>query len=123
MSSRTRRGRHAVTHWRVEKRFRGFTLLRFRLKTGRTHQIRVHMAEKGHPIVGDLVYGGKQARLTHLPASDRDRKTLQGLGRFFLHAEKLGFEHPRSGAPLHFVCPLPEQLAVVLDSLTPREPK
>ena len=123
MSSQTRRGRRAVTHWRVERRFHGFTLLRFRLKTGRTHQIRVHMAEKGHPIVGDLVYGGKRARLTHLPASDRDRKTLQGLGRFFLHAEKLGFEHPRSGTPLLFACPLPDDLAVILHSLTPWEPK
>jgi 23S rRNA pseudouridine1911/1915/1917 synthase len=123
MSSRTRRGRRAVTHWRVERRFHDFTLLRFTLETGRTHQIRVHMAEQGHPIVGDLVYGGKRARLSHLPPSDPDRKSLQALGRFFLHAETLGFEHPRSGAPMLFVCPPPDQLTRTLDALTPwKEP-
>jgi 23S rRNA pseudouridine1911/1915/1917 synthase len=123
MSSRTRRGRQAITRWRVERRFQGFTLLRFSLETGRTHQIRVHMAEKGHPIVGDLVYGGKRARMAHLPASDQGHKKLQGLGRFFLHAEKLGFEHPRSRTPLLFTSPLPEELAVILHSLTPWEQK
>ena len=120
MSSRTRRGRHAVTHWRVERRLENFTLLRFTLQTGRTHQIRVHMAERGHPIAGDLVYGGKRTRLNHLPAVHPDRKTLEGLDRFFLHAEKLGFEHPRSGASLQFSCPLPQELEAILRSLTPR---
>jgi 23S rRNA pseudouridine1911/1915/1917 synthase len=120
MSTRTRQGRHAVTHWRVEQRFQHFTLLRFTLQTGRTHQIRVHMAEQGHPIVGDLTYGGKRTRLNHLPAAHPDRKALKGLDRFFLHAEKLGFEHPRSGASLHFSCPLPEELRAILFSLAPR---
>lgn len=120
MSSRTRRGRHAVTHWRVERRLENFTLLRFTLQTGRTHQIRVHMAERGHPIAGDLVYGGKRTRLNHLPAAHPDRKTLEGLDRFFLHAEQLGFEHPRSGASLRFSCPLPEELEAILRSLAPR---
>jgi 23S rRNA pseudouridine1911/1915/1917 synthase len=120
MSSQTRRGRHAVTHWRVERRLENFTLLRFTLQTGRTHQIRVHMAERGHPIAGDLVYGGKRTRLNHLPAAHPDRKTLEGLDRFFLHAEKLGFEHPRSGASLQFSCPLPEELEAILLSLAPR---
>ena len=121
MSSHTHRGRRAVTHWRVERRFHDFTLLRFRLETGRTHQIRVHMAEQGHPVVGDLVYGGKRTRLNHLPVSDPDRKSLQGLGRFFLHAETLGFQHPRSGDSMLFACPLPEELARRLESLTPRK--
>jgi 23S rRNA pseudouridine1911/1915/1917 synthase len=120
MSSQTRRGRHAVTHWRVERRLENFTLLRFTLQTGRTHQIRVHMAERGHPIAGDLVYGGKRTRLNHLPAAHPDRKALGGLDRFFLHAEKLGFEHPRSGASLEFSCPLPEELEAILCSLAPR---
>ncbi len=120
MSSRTRRGRHAVTHWRVEQRLQNFTLMRFTLQTGRTHQIRVHMAEQGHPIVGDLLYGGKRTRLNHLPATHPDRKPLEGLDRFFLHAERLGFEHPRSGASLRFSCPLPEELEAILRSLTPR---
>ncbi len=121
MSSRTRRGRHAVTHWQVERRLENFTLLRFTLQTGRTHQIRVHMAEQGYPIVGDLLYGGKRSRLHHLPATHPDRKALAGLDRFFLHAELLGFEHPRSGADLRFSCPLPDELQAIFHSLTPRE--
>ena len=121
MSSRTRRGRHAVTHWRVEQRLENFTLLRFTLQTGRTHQIRVHMSERGHPIAGDLVYGGKRTRLNHLPAAHPDRKALEGLDRFFLHAEKLGFEHPHSGTSLQFSCPLPEELEAILRSLAPRK--
>jgi 23S rRNA pseudouridine1911/1915/1917 synthase len=121
MSTRTRRGRRAVTHWKVERRFAHFTLLRFTLQTGRTHQIRVHMAEKGHPIAGDLVYGGKQTRLNHLPADLPDRRILEGLDRFFLHAERLGFEHPRSGASLRFSCSLPDELEAILGSLTPRK--
>jgi 23S rRNA pseudouridine1911/1915/1917 synthase len=121
MSSQTRRGRHAVTHWRAVRRLENFSLLRFTLQTGRTHQIRVHMAEQGHPIAGDLVYGGKRTRLGHLPAAHPDRKALEGLDRFFLHAEKLGFEHPRSGATLQFSCPLPEELEEILRSLAPRK--
>ncbi len=120
MSTRTRKGRHAVTHWKTERRFQNFTLLRFTLQTGRTHQIRVHMAEQGHPIAGDLVYGGKRTRLNHLPTTHPDRKALAGLDRFFLHAEQLGFEHPRSGARLRFSCPLPAELEAILESLTPR---
>ena len=123
MSTRTRRGRHAVTHWQVERRFHDFTFLRFILQTGRTHQIRVHMAEQGHPIAGDLVYGGKRARLSHLAASDPDRGVLEGLDRFFLHAEKLGFVHPGTGAPLLFSSPLPTELASRLEALTPWKPK
>ena len=119
MSSRTRRGRHAVTHWRVERRLENFTLLRFTLQTGRTHQIRVHMAEQGHPIVGDILYGGKRTRLNHLPAAHPDRRVLEGLNRFFLHAEQLGFEHPRGGARLRFSCPLPDELQAILHSLAP----
>jgi len=108
-----------VTLWRVERRLKNFTLLRFTLETGRTHQIRVHMADHGHPIVGDPVYGGKRSRLNHLPAHDPDRKVLEGLGRFFLHAERLGFAHPRSGDSLEFLCTLPDELEAILDSLTP----
>lgn len=119
MSSRTRRGRHAVTHWKVERRFRNFTLLRFTLQTGRTHQIRVHMSEQGHPIVGDLLYGGKRARLNALPSGDPDREALKGLNRFFLHAQRLGFVHPRSGAFLRFDSPLPEELGGILRFLAP----
>jgi 23S rRNA pseudouridine1911/1915/1917 synthase len=108
-----------VTHWEVERRFENFTFLRFTLQTGRTHQIRVHMAEQGHAIAGDHVYGGKRARLNHLPDTHPDRKALKGLDRFFLHAEKLGFEHPRTGTPLRLSCPLPKELDAILGSLAP----
>ncbi len=119
MSTRTRRGRRAVTQWRRERRFENFTQLRFTLQTGRTHQIRVHMAEHGYPIAGDRVYGGKRTRLNQLPSTHPDRKVLAGLKRFFLHAETLGFEHPGTGEPLRFSCPLPRELRAILESLTP----
>jgi 23S rRNA pseudouridine1911/1915/1917 synthase len=121
MSTRTRRGRRAVTHWRIERRFRNFTLLRFTLQTGRTHQIRVHMAEEGHPIVGDGTYGGKRTRLSHLPADHPDRLALKGMDRFFLHAERLGFEHPVRPVSLRFSCPIPTELEGILGALTPEE--
>jgi 23S rRNA pseudouridine1911/1915/1917 synthase len=120
MSIRTRRGRHAVTHWTVEQRFEQFTLLRFALQTGRTHQIRVHMSGQGHPIVGDLLYGNRRARLrTGAAAAHPALRALKRMDRFFLHARRLGFRHPRSGAFLEFVCPLPKELEEVLRSLKP----
>jgi 23S rRNA pseudouridine1911/1915/1917 synthase len=120
MSGRTRRGRHAVTHWRVEQRFDQFTLLRFSLETGRTHQIRVHMSELGHPIVGDLLYGNRRARLKPgAPAAQPVLQALKRMDRFFLHARRLGFEHPRNGAFLEFVCPLPDELEEILRPLRP----
>ena len=88
-------GRHAVTHWEVIARYPGFTHVRCRLETGRTHQIRVHMAHIGHPILGDTVYGNK--------------KPVAGLQGQCLHAVGLRFLHPRTGEPVELGCGLTEE--------------
>jgi 23S rRNA pseudouridine1911/1915/1917 synthase len=106
MSTRTRRGRAAVTHYRVEERLRGASLLRVRLETGRTHQVRVHLASIGLPVLGDPVYGGAHALGAGL-----------GLARQALHAAVLGFTHPTSGAALRFESPLPPDLSRALEAL------
>lgn len=85
-------GRHAVTHFKVLERYRNYTLIKCRLETGRTHQIRVHLASIGHPLAGDPLYG--------------PRKTLPGRGQY-LHARLLGFVHPTTGKEMVFTAPLP----------------
>jgi 23S rRNA pseudouridine1911/1915/1917 synthase len=105
-STRARLGRAARTRWSVERRLAGYTLLRVRLETGRTHQIRVHLAAAGLPIAGDPVYGG-----------GRRGARLPGLGRPALHAALLGFDHPRSGARLRFESALPGDLVAVIAEL------
>ena len=117
MSTRSYRGKEAVTYWKTEGRFQDFTLLRFTLKTGRTHQIRVHMAEQGHPIVGDIIYGGKKARKAYQSPAGQRELIFKDLHRLFLHAEKLGFQHPRTDRALLFSCPLPQELSRYLDEL------
>ena len=104
-STRARSGRPAVTHWRVETRFEGHTLLRVRLETGRTHQIRVHLASAGLPVAGDPVYGGG------------GRRGLPGLSRPALHAAVLGFAHPRDGREIRFEAPLAADLQRLLGEL------
>jgi 23S rRNA pseudouridine1911/1915/1917 synthase len=106
MSTRAKVARAAVTHWRVERRFADAALLRVRLETGRTHQVRVHLASIGLPVLGDRVYGGRRARALPLAPA-----------RQALHAAVLGFAHPRTGAPLRFESPLPADLVAVLESL------
>ena len=106
MSTRTRRGRAAVTHYSVEERLRGASLLRVRLETGRTHQVRVHLASIGLAVLGDPVYGGADARGAEL-----------GLTRQALHAAVLGFTHPSTGAPRRFESPLPPDLVRALAAL------
>lgn len=96
-------GRSAVTHWRVLERFPGFTYVECRLETGRTHQIRVHMAHIGHPILGDTVYGNKRA--------------IPGLQGQCLHAVGLRFRHPRTGGLVELTCPLPEEFEARLRKL------
>jgi 23S rRNA pseudouridine1911/1915/1917 synthase len=116
-------GRHAVTHYEVLKTFapRGaatISLLRLRLETGRTHQIRVHLAHIGHPVVGDPVYGsGFKAKAETLPVAAR--AAVMGLKRQALHAAQLCFEHPLTGKKLRFESPLPEDLAAVLAAFDP----
>ena len=96
-------GREAVTHWTVLERFSGYTHIQCRLETGRTHQIRVHMAHTGHPLLGDVVYGSK--------------KPWPGLAGQCLHARRLSFVHPRTGERLTLECPLPSWFQEVLTKL------
>ncbi|MEW5756821.1 MAG: 23S rRNA pseudouridine(1911/1915/1917) synthase RluD [Pseudomonadota bacterium] len=108
----TERGKPAVTHYRVAERFRGHTHIKVRLETGRTHQIRVHMAYRHYPLVGDPVYGGRMK----LPAgaSEELRQTLRNFRRQALHARELGLAHPGSGEIMHWESPLPEDMQTLL---------
>ena len=108
MSARPWKGREARTYWRVLERFRSFNLAEFRLQTGRTHQIRVHLSSIGHPILGDPLYGGRKrlASVESLPL----RQGLRRLKRQALHATSLGFVHPVTGDVLKFSSPLPEDI-------------
>lgn len=106
-------GRAAVTHYRIEERLESQTLLSVRLETGRTHQIRVHLAHIGLPLVGDPVYGGRRRRLAPGAADD----ALQGFHRQALHAARLQLAHPMSGRPQSFEAPLPADLAALLAAL------
>ena len=99
----TRNSKEAVTHWEVVARYRGYTHIRCKLETGRTHQIRVHMAHIGHPILGDTVYGHKKAEL--------------GQDSQCLHAGTLCFAHPRDGRPVMVFAPLPAYFTGVLAKL------
>jgi 23S rRNA pseudouridine1911/1915/1917 synthase len=101
-------GKDATTHFRLRERFRAHTALECRLETGRTHQIRVHMAHLKHPIVGDPLYGGS----FKLPkaASDEFIAALRGFKRQALHAEVLEFAHPATGEPLRCTAPLPADM-------------
>ncbi len=110
-----RGGKPAVTHYRVVRRFRLHTELRFFLETGRTHQIRVHMAHLHHPLVGDPVYGGR-LRLPRaaIPAL---AQALREFPRQALHAARLELEHPATGESLAFTAPLPRDMAALIDAL------
>ncbi len=119
MASRRRGGRRAVTHYRVEKIFSPASWVRVRLETGRTHQIRVHFSEAGHPLVGDPVYGKKG--LARRYAGKEPYLFLQQFPRQALHAEVLGFVHPASGAYLEFRAPLPADLDELLARLQAAE--
>ncbi len=115
MSGTARHGKHAVTHWRVVGRYPEACLIRLRLETGRTHQIRVHLSEAGHPLLGDPVYGGS-GRLKNLKDAGL-RSLVKGLGRQALHAKTLGFIHPVTGQYLEFDSELPPDMQSVLDYL------
>ena len=111
----TASGKPAVTHYRVNERFRAHTHVRCRLETGRTHQIRVHLAHVRYPLVGDPVYGG---RLKMPAGAGESLKTLlREFPRQALHAHKLRFDHPVSGAPVECKAPLPDDMFLLLDAL------
>jgi 23S rRNA pseudouridine1911/1915/1917 synthase len=113
-------GREAVTHWQVLGQFgmgkTAVTLLECRLETGRTHQIRVHMAHIGHPLLGDATYGTAFATKARL-LDGKARDALDRLGRQALHARSLAFEHPASGEVLEFDAPVPADMQALLDAL------
>jgi len=108
-------GRPAVSHYRVLERFAAHTLLAVRLETGRTHQIRVHMAHIRHPLVGDRTYGGRPRLPTGL--SPELTGALQAFPRQALHAIALGLRHPQTGETMHWEVPMAEDLQVLLDLL------
>ena len=103
MAVTERNGRAAVTHYQVLRRYRGYTYIRCQLETGRTHQIRVHMAYIGHPLYGDTVYGAKKAP--------------PDMAGQCLHAVALDLTHPRTGERMHFTCPLPPAFTALLEKL------
>lgn len=106
MAVTEKNSRSAVTHWRVLERFSGYTLVECKLETGRTHQIRVHMAYRGHPILGDMVYGHKKPEL--------------GQDSQCLHAKELRFVHPRTGQLVTVCCELPDYFIALLEKLRAR---
>jgi len=118
MSTRSRRGKEAVSHWRVVGRYGDVALLDVDIETGRTHQIRVHLSSVGHPVVGDRVYGGI-GRLKSIQDTAL-RARLAAFPRQALHAWRIGFLHPRENRELEFTAPLPEDMQTLLDYLTSR---
>ena len=108
-------GKTAVTHFQVARKFGHYSLVKLQLETGRTHQIRVHMAHINYPLLGDAVYAGR----TRIPAGVDEalRLVIQGFRRQALHAERLSFEHPRSHRMVSFTAPLPGDMQGLLDAL------
>jgi 23S rRNA pseudouridine1911/1915/1917 synthase len=112
MSTRARHKRSAITHYSVKESFGFVSLLDVRIETGRTHQIRVHLAHKGHPIVGDTLYGGNRSLSLSRPSIHAVK-----IQRPFLHSSKLSFRHPRSDEFLSFQAPLPQELQDFLEAI------
>ena len=102
-------GREAITHYEVIEEYTGYSYLKLNLETGRTHQIRVHMSYKGHPIIGDTVYGGGKTQFEKANASLLDGQSL--------HAKELSFPHPRTKEIMHFTCELPENFNQLIERL------
>ena len=109
MATGVTKGRSAHTEYRVMEQFRGFSLLEVKIKTGRTHQIRVHLSAIGHPVVGDDVYGERKHH--------EFVKKFGELNRYFLHAAELRFNHPTTGRPMEFLSPLPTELQKLVVSI------
>jgi 23S rRNA pseudouridine1911/1915/1917 synthase len=117
MSTVSRHTRKALTLWRVRERFEVCTLLEVDLKTGRTHQIRVHCKAMGHTIVGDPVYGGRSQRRVYNRGNQAAYQILTTAERQMLHAWRLEFDHPVSGHPLRFTAPVPNDMSTLIDTL------
>jgi 23S rRNA pseudouridine1911/1915/1917 synthase len=117
MSTASPRGREAVTLWRVKEKFQGAALLEIDLKTGRTHQIRVHCQSMGHPLLGETVYGSR--KIEHRLAKEDAflGSVLQGIQRQMLHAFELRLVHPMSAEDLQFQAPVPEDMKAVITAL------
>ena len=137
MTTRGTGGRTAVTHYEVRERIESpygkFALVDVRIETGRTHQIRVHMASIGHPVVGDTLYGAAGVLRSQTPPRKASRQTRQPpkarresqpgalrLSRNFLHAAAVELTHPRTGQPLSFTAPIPAELTAFLEKLRRR---
>ena len=114
-----RDGKEAVTHYRLERRFKRHTLIRVKLETGRTHQIRVHMTHINYPLIGDQVYGGR----FQMPAECNPAlaEALRSFKRQALHATKLGLEHPETGEYMEWEQPMPEDMQNLIKLLTENE--
>lgn len=119
MSTRTRKGKAAITRWKVMERLDGFTLLEVFPHTGRTHQIRVHLSSMGHPLLGDPLYGrkGKPGAL----GDPLFREWVRRMNRQALHSYRLGFIHPRTGERVYFISPIPEDMKSILSFLRKQE--
>lgn len=102
-------GREAITHYEIIEEYTGYSYLKLNLETGRTHQIRVHMSYKGHPIIGDTVYGGGKTQFEKANASLLDGQIL--------HAKELSFPHPRTKEIMHFECELPDNFKALIEKL------
>ena len=114
-----RDGKEAITHYRLEQRFKRHTLIRVKLETGRTHQIRVHMSHIHYPLVGDPVYGGR----FQMPADCNPAlaEALRGFKRQALHAARLGLEHPETGEYCEWEQTMPDDMQQLIDLLVANE--
>jgi 23S rRNA pseudouridine1911/1915/1917 synthase len=117
MSTSSRAGRKAETVWQVERQYTGFALLRLDLKTGRTHQIRVHCAAIHHPVVGDPLYGDRRSTAIHALVPDAVKVLLHKVKRQMLHARQLTFYHPASHNSMTFSAPLPDDMQALVNAL------
>jgi 23S rRNA pseudouridine1911/1915/1917 synthase len=120
MSTGSSRGKESLTRWHVEERYGIATLLRVRIETGRTHQIRVHLNAIGYPVVGDTVYGNSKRRIEMVKDSAL-QMALRRMRRQALHSSELSFRHPVTGDPMHFLSELPDDMAQVCTALGKRD--